>query len=197
MANQTDKINNRVFHIVERSAFTLAPSGAFAATLVSLAFLGEHTRTMKQADGSEESKTLEYVGLGYELTDLNSGEVHLVVEECSLSYNPDSKLYSRIIALNGGAALKEGDSLQSLLGKSARIEIIHKLGETQQGGKRLYANINGVSVLPTGMKVQPITGEPIYYDVLTPDNAAYERLNRKHKAIIQRSNGVQSPAQAA
>ena len=197
MANQTDKINNRVFHIVERSAFTLAPSGAFAATLVSLAFLGEHTRTMKQADGSEESKTLEYVGLGYELTDLNSGEVHLVVEECSLSYNPDSKLYSRIIALNGGAALKEGDSLQSLLGKSARIEIIHKLGETQQGGKRLYANINGVSVLPTGMKVQPITGEPIYYDVLTPDNAAYERLNRKHKAIIQRSNGVQSPAQVA
>ena len=195
--NDTAKQNNRVFHIVERSAFTLAPSGAFAATLASLAFLGEHTRTMKQADGSEESKTLEYVGLGYELLDLNSGEVHLVVEECSLSYNPDSKLYSRIIALNGGIALKEGDSLQSLLGKSARIEIIHKLGETQQGGKRLYANINGVSVLPTGTKVQPITGEPIYYDVLTPDNAAYERLNRKHKAIIQRSNGVQSPAQAA
>ena len=195
--NDTAKQNNRVFHIVERSAFTLAPSGAFAATLVSLAFLGEHTRTMKQADGSEESKTLEYVGLGYELTDLNSGEVHLVVEECSLSYNPDSKLYSRIIALNGGAALKEGDSLQSLLGKSARIEIIHKLGDTKEGGKRLYANINGVSVLPAGMKVQPIAGESIYYDVLSPDNAAYERLNRKHKAIIQRSNGLQSPAQAA
>lgn len=195
--NDTAKQNNRVFHIVERSAFTLAPSGAFAATLVSLAFLGEHTRTMKQADGSEESKTLEYVGLGYELTDLNSGEAHLVVEECSLSYNPDSKLYGRIVALNGGAALKEGDSLKSLLGKSARIEIIHKLGDTKEGGKRLYANINGVSVLPAGMKVQPIAGEPIYYDVLTPDNAAYERLNRKHKAIIQRSNGVQPPAQAA
>ena len=188
--NDTAKQNNRVFHIVERSAFTLAPSGAFAATLASLAFLGEHTRTMKQADGSEESKTLEYVGLGYELLDLNSGEVHLVVEECSLSYNPDSKLYSRIIALNGGAALKEGDSLKGLLGKSARIEIIHKLGDTKEGGKRLYANINGVSVLP-------LTSSPIYYDVLTPDNAAYERLNRKHKAIIQRSNGVQAPAQAA
>ena len=195
--NDTAKQNNRVFHIVERSAFTLAPSGAFAATLASLAFLGEHTRIMKQADGSEEVKTLEYVGLGYELLDKNSGEVHLVVEECSLSYNPDSKLYSRIIALNGGVALKEGDSLKSLLGKSARIEIIHKLGDTKEGGKRLYANINGVSVLPTGMKVQPITGEPIYYDVLSPDNAAYERLNRKHKAIIQRSNGLQSPAKAA
>ena len=165
MANQTDKINNRVFHIVERSAFTLAPSGAFAATLVSLAFLGEHTRTLKQADGSEESKTLEYVGLGYELTDLNSGEVHLVVEECSLSYNPDSKLYSRIVALNGGQALKEGDSLQTLLGKSARIEIIHKLGDTKEGGKRLYANINNVSALPSTMEAQPLASAPIYYDV--------------------------------
>ena len=194
--NDTAKQNNRVFHIVERSAFTLAPSGAFAATLASLAFLGEHTRTLK-ADGSEESKTLEYVGLGYELLDKNSGEVHLVVEECSLSYNPDSKLYSRIVALNGGQALKEGDSLQTLLGKSARIEIIHKLGDTKEGGKRLYANINGVSVLPSTMKAPTLTSSPIYYDVLTPDNAAYERLNRKHKAIIQRSNGVQSPAKAA
>ena len=194
--NDTVKQNNRVFHIVERSAFTLAPSGAFAATLASLAFLGEHTRTMKQ-DGSEESKTLEYVGLGYELLDLNSGEVHLVVEECSLSYNPDSKLYSRIIALNGGQALKEGDSLQTLLGKSARIEIIHKLGDTKEGGKRLYANINNVSVLPSTMEASKLTSSPIYYDVLSPDNAAYERLNRKHKAIIQRSNGVQAPAQAA
>ena len=194
--NDTVKQNNRVFHIVERSAFTLAPSGAFAATLASLAFLGEHTRTLK-ADGSEESKTLEYVGLGYELLDKNSGEVHLVVEECSLSYNPDSKLYGRIVALNGGAALKEGDSLQTLLGKSARIEIIHKLGDTKEGGKRLYANINNVSALPSTMEAQPLASAPIYYDVLSPDNAAYERLNRKHKAIIQRSNGVQSPAKAA
>ena len=195
--NDTAKQNNRVFHIVERSAFTLAPSGAFAATLASLAFLGEHIRIMKQADGSEESKTLEYVGLGYELLDKNSGEVHLVVEECSLSYNPDSKLYSRIVALNGGAALKEGDSLQGLLGKSARIEIIHKLGDTKEGGKRLYANINNVSVLPSTMETSKLTSSPIYYDVLSPDNAAYERLNRKHKAIIQRSNGLQSPAKAA
>ena len=195
--NDTAKQNNRVFHIVERSAFTLAPSGAFAATLASLAFLGEHTRTMKQADGSEESKTLEYVGLGYELLDKNSGEVHLVVEECSLSYNPDSKLYGRIVALNGGQALKEGDSLQGLLGKSARIEIIHKLGDTKEGGKRLYANINNVSALPSTMEASKLTSSPIYYDVLSPDNAAYERLNRKHKAIIQRSNGLQSPAQAA
>ena len=195
--NDTAKQNNRVFHIVERSAFTLAPSGAFAATLASLAFLGEHTRTLKQADGSEEAKTLEYVGLGYELLDKNSGEVHLVVEECSLSYNPDSKLYGRIVALNGGTALKEGDSLQTLLGKSARIEIIQKLGDTKEGGKRLYANINNVSALPSTMEASKLTSSPIYYDVLSPDNAAYERLNRKHKAIIQRSNGLQSPAQAA
>lgn len=84
-----------------------------------------------------------------------------------------------------------------LLGKSARIEIIHKLGETQQGGKRLYANINGVSVLPSTMKAPTLTSSFFITAVLTPDNAAYERLNRKHKAIIQRSNGVQAPAQAA
>ena len=119
--------NNRVFHVVDRSAFSLAPAGSFSAALCSLAFLGEHTRTIKKGD-TEETKTLEYVGLGYEILDKNSGEVFTVVEECTLSYNPDSKLHSRITALNGGEPLKEGQGLDVLLGKPVKITIVHRLG---------------------------------------------------------------------
>ena len=99
MTNQTTKTNSRVFQIVERSAFSLAPSGAFAGVLVSLAFLGEHTRTVKNGE-TEETKVLEYVGLGWEILDKNSGEVHTVVEECSLSYNPDSKMFPALVGMN-------------------------------------------------------------------------------------------------
>ena len=197
MTNQTEKTNNRVFQIVERSAFSLAPSGTFAAALVSLAFLGEHTRTVKQSDGTDETKVLEYVGLGWEILDKNSGEVHTVVEECSLSYNPDSKLYSRILAINGGQPLKAGESLQVLLGKSAKVEIIHRLSDSKDGGKRMYANINAVSQLTGGMAAHSATTKPTYYDVLAHDTEAFTRLNRKHQNIISKRNGGDAETKAA
>lgn len=177
--------NNRVFHVVDRSAFSLAPAGSFSAALCSLAFLGEHTRTIKHKDGTEETKTLEYVGLGYEILDKNSGEIFTVVEECTLSYNPDSKLYSRISALNTGEPLKEGQDLRVLLGKPAKITIVHRLGDTKEGGKRLYANVSMVEVLPKTMQPHQLGGQPLYYDVLQPNSAMLEKLNRKHQAIIK------------
>lgn len=202
MANTTNTqtnttVNNRVFQIVERSAFSLAPSGNFAAALVSLAFLGEHQRTVKQSDGTEETKTLEYVGLTYEILDKNSGEVHLVMEECSLSYNPDSKLYSRIIALNGGKPLEAGQDLRVLLGKSAKVEIIHKLSEGANGVKRMYANVSTAVELPSTMQAHPVSAKPVYYDVLKPDAEAFSQLNRKHQNIISRALGATSDAAQA
>ena len=183
-SNQNAQTNNRVFHVVDRSAFSLAPAGSFSAALCSLAFLGEHTRTIKKGD-TEETKTLEYVGLGYEILDKNSGEVFTVVEECTLSYNPDSKLHSRITALNGGEPLKEGQGLDVLLGKPVKITIVHRLGDTKEGGKRLYANVSMVEVLPKTMHPHQLGGQPLYYDVLQPNSAMLEKLNRKHQAIIK------------
>ena len=184
-SNQNAQTNNRVFHVVDRSAFSLAPAGSFSAALCSLAFLGEVTRTIQQKDGSTETKTLEYVGLGYEILDKNSGEVFTVVEECTLSYNPDSKLHSRITALNGGEPLKEGQGLDVLLGKPVKITIVHRLGDTKEGGKRLYANVSMVEVLPKTMQPPQLGGQPLYYDVLQPNSAMLEKLNRKHQAIIK------------
>lgn len=184
-SNQNAQTNNRVFHVVDRSAFSLAPAGSFSAALCSLAFLGEVTRTIQQKDGSTETKTLEYVGLGYEILDKNSGEVFTVVEECTLSYNPDSKLHSRITALNGGEPLAEGQDLRVLLGKPAKITIVHRLGDTKEGGKRLYANVSMVEVLPKTMQPHQLGGQPLYYDVLQPNSAMLEKLNRKHQAIIK------------
>ena len=183
-SNQNAQTNNRVFQIVDRSAFSLAPAGSFSAALCSLAFLGEHTRTIKKGD-TEETKTLEYVGLGYEILDKNSGEIFTVVEEATLSYNPDSKLYSRISALNAGEPLQEGQGLDVLLGKPVKITIVHRLGDTKEGGKRLYANVTGVDVLPKTMQPHQLGGTPIYYDVLQPNSAMLEKLNRKHQAIIK------------
>ena len=185
MSTPNAQTNNRVFHVVDRSAFSLAPAGSFSAALCSLAFLGEVTRTIQQKDGSTETKTLEYVGLGYEILDKNSGEVFTVVEECTLSYNPDSKLYSRILALNNGEPLAEGQDLRVLLGKPAKITIVHRLGDTKEGGKRLYANVSGVDILPKNMTAHTLSGQPIYYDVLQPNSAMLEKLNRKHQAIIK------------
>ena len=185
MSTPNAQTNNRVFHVVDRSAFSLAPAGSFSAALCSLAFLGEVTRTIQQKDGSTETKTLEYVGLGYEILDKNSGEVFTVVEECTLSYNPDSKLYSRILALNAGESLAEGQDLRVLLGKPAKITIVHRLGDTKEGGKRLYANVSGVDILPKNMTAHTLSGQPIYYDVLQPNSGLLEKLNRKHQAIIK------------
>ena len=185
MSTPNTQINNRVFHVVDRSAFSLAPAGSFSAALCSLAFLGEVTRTIQQKDGSTETKTLEYVGLGYEILDKNSGEVFTVVEECTLSYNPDSKLYSRIFALNNGSPLQEGQSLNVLLGKPVKITVQHRIGDTKEGGKRLYANVAAVDALPKTMQPHQLGGQPIYYDVLQPNGQMLEKLNRKHQAIIK------------
>ena len=201
MSTPNTPTNNRVFHVVDRSAFSLAPAGSFSAALCSLVFLGEHTRTIKKGDGTEETKTLEYVGLGYEILDKNSGEVFTVVEECTLSYNPDSKLYSRILALNNGEPLKEGQGLDVLLGKPVKITIVHRLGDTKEGGKRLYANVSMVEVLPKTMQPHSLGGQPIYYDVLQPNGQMLEKLNRKHQAIIKgdadKTKGVNDAVAAA
>ena len=185
----TQTTNNRVFHTVAKSAFSMCPSGTFAATLVSLAFLGEHTRMVKDNSGAEVSKTFEYVGLGYEILDKNSGEVHTVVEECTLSYNPDSKLYARITALNNGQPLTEGQDLKVLLGKAAKIEIIHRLGKGKDGNNRLFANITAVSTLAPNQSAPQSSAKPVYYDVLAHDAEAFTRLNKKHQTIVTKRNG--------
>ena len=169
MSTPNTQTTNRVFHVVDRSAFSLAPAGVFSAALCSLVFLGEITRTIRQKNGTEETKTLEYVGLAYELTDKNSGEIVQVVEEATLSYNPDSKLYSRILALNGGKPLTEGQGLEVLLSKPVKITIQHRIGKTKEGNDRLYANVAAVDALSEGMNPHQLGGQPIYYYLISAE----------------------------
>ena len=185
----TQTTNNRVFHTVAKSAFSMCPSGTFAATLVSLAFLGEHSRVVKDNTGAEVSKTFEYVGLGFEILDKNTGELHTVVEECTLSLNPSSKFYSRIKALGGGKPITDGQSFDVLLGKFARVEITHRLGKGKDGSNRLFANITAVSPLEPNQYPESSTTKPVYYDVLTHDAEAFARLNKKHQTIVTKRNG--------
>jgi hypothetical protein len=183
---QKPRETSRTFKIVERSAISLPPVGKFAARLISIAFLGEHQRTFKRDNGKEESRVLEYVGLAYELTDKNTGEVHLATTECTLSYNPDSRLYGHLLALNNGKPLAEGANLSELLGKPASIEITHRQREMDNGGgSRLYANIVSVSPLSSGMNADQLNGDTVFYDVLAHNDSMFQKLNRKHQWIIE------------
>ena len=195
MANTTNtQTNNRVFRIVER--FGIAPAGVFSATLSSFAFLGEHTRKIKK-DDKEEERTCEYVGLEYEFLDKNTGEVHKVMTECTLSCSPDSNFYEHIIALNDGKPLEEGQAFDVLLGKSARIEIIHRKTKADSGVEREYANIKAVHVLTDKVNAHKLIEKPVFYDVLKPSPDAFSKLNRKHQFIIGKRNGGDAEMQAA
>jgi hypothetical protein len=194
---QKPRETSRTFKIVERSVISLPLVGKFAARLISIAFLGEHQRTFKRDNGQEESRVLEYVGLAYELTDKNTGEVHLAPTECTLSYNPDSRLYGHLLALNNGKPLSEGANLSELLGKPAYIEITHRQRETDNGGSRLYANIVSVSPLGSGMNADQLNGETVFYDVLTHNDAMFQKLNRKHQWIIEHRMTDSAPQQQA
>ena len=200
MANTTNTqtnttVNNRVFRIVERIG--IPPAGTFSATLSGFAFLGEHTRKIKN-DDKEEERTNEFVGLEYEFVDKNSGEIHKVMTECTLSCNPDSNFYEHILALNGGKPLEEGQAFDVLLGKSARIEIVHRKTTATNGVSREYANIKAVHVLADKAGSHQLSGKPVFYDVLTPNADAFNQLNRKHQFIIGKRNGATpDTAQAA
>ena len=178
-------INNRQFQKVEKIAFSLPPMGIFNARLASLAFIGTYTKTFKNNDGVEESKELEMVGLNYQFTDLNTGELSEALTECVLSYHPDSRLYASILGLNNGEPLKENTDLSSLLGNAVRIEIIHQSGKDKQGNAKQYASIKSVSPLDANMTQPPQVESTVYYDIQAHDEKIYETLNRKHTWLIE------------
>ena len=185
--NTTEKKieTSRTFKIVEKKSFSLPPQGVFSARLASLAFIGTYTKTFTNKDGSKDEKDLELVGLGYQFTDLNTGELSEALLECVLSYHPDSRFYGNILALNNDEPLPENATLDTLLNRAVRIEIVHQTGTDKQGNSRQYASIKSVTPLGADMKQPEKIEATCFYDIQAHDASAYELLNGKHKWMIE------------
>jgi len=176
---------SRTFKIVEKQSFSLPPQGVFSARLASLAFIGTYTKTFTNKDGTKEEKNLELVGLSYQFTDLNTGELSEALVECVLSYHPDSRLYGNILALNNNEPLAEGAGLDSLLNQAVRIEIIHQTGTDKQGNSRQYASIKSVTPLGADMKQPDPLENTCFYDIQAHNDSSYDALNGKHRWMIE------------
>ena len=184
---------SRSFRVVERKDFSIAPAGVFNATLRSLAFIGKYTREFTK-NNKTTSKDYEMVGLAYVFTDMNTGQQAEIFAECVLSYVPDSRLDDHINALTGTAGLKEGDALKNLIGKNAKITIIHR---PSADGDKTYANIDRVDVVDKNAKIQPVAKEHLFYFDIVTDMAKIEDLNSKHQWLIENKShqyGNSSPS---
>ena len=174
---------SRSFRIVERKSFSIAPAGTFNATLRGLSFIGRYTREFTK-NNITTSKMYEMVGLAYVFTDLNTGEQSEIFTECVLSYVPDSRLHGHIMAL--APDFKEGDTLQNLVGKPAKITIQHSTRTNPAtGDNRTYANIVQVAVADKNAKIQPVAKEHLFYFDIQTDMAKIEDLNSKHRWLIE------------
>lgn len=172
---------SRTFRIVERKDFSIAPAGVFNATLISLAFIGNYTREFTK-NNKVTSRKYEMVGLTYVFIDLNTGQMAEIFSECILSYVPDSRLHGHINALTGNDGLREGAGLKELIGKTAKITIIHR---PNADGDKTYANISKVDVVDKKLSIEKVEKARFFYFDILGDMGKIESLNNKHRWLIE------------
>jgi hypothetical protein len=95
---------------------------------------------------------------------------------------PDSRLHDHIQALTGDKGLKEGAQLRDLVGKNAKITIIHR---PNADGDKTYANISKVGVVDSRSGIQSVEKERLFYFDILADMRKIESLNTKHKWLIE------------
>ena len=172
--------NSRSFKIVEKKNFNIPPAGTFNATVRSIAFIGTYTRSFTKS-GKTTSKDYEMVGFTFNFIDLNTSSQDEIYTECVLSYVDDSRLRQYIEALGG---LSEGADIKSLVGKSAKITIVHSSSDAS-GESKTYANISLIEPVDSGGELPAISPDHLFYFDILSDMSKIEDLNSKHKWLIQ------------
>jgi len=167
----------------ERAERKPIEAGSHRAVLYSLVDLGT-----QKSNWDDKEKWQAKVRLTFELPDLTDEfevvengkttkvEKPLVVStEKTRSLGQKSSLRQLLESWRGqaftSAELKEF-SLKNLLGKSALVNIVHKV--SAQG--RTYAAITAVSRLPKGMKAAKPFNEPVYYEIEEGESGAFSYL---------------------
>ena len=167
----------------ERAERKPIEAGSHRAVLYSLVDLGT-----QKSNWDDKEKWQPKVRLTFELPDLTDEfevvengkttkvEKPLVIStEKTRSLGQKSSLRQLLESWRGqaftSAELKEF-SLKNLLGKSALVNIVHKV--SAQG--RTYAAITAVSKLPKGMKPAKPFNEPVYYEIEEGEGGAFSHL---------------------
>ena len=176
----------RYFSKSESGSFEIPTEGSHVASLYCLAFLGQHVNTFS-------NKLQELVGLGWQTDETDSeGRPLTVLETVTYSMYERSKLFARIVALNGGKEPQPGLDLRTLLGKSSIITVTH----TAKADKT-FANVSAASPLPRGMAGHTPNGT-LYFDLEEFDAAAYSGLPKRFQRLADDALGQQvTQAQAA
>lgn len=176
----------RTFHKTEDTGdFITAPEGTTAGTLIALAFLGNH-----ESVWNGETRTRELVGLAWELAEPGpDGRSLSVTETLTASMHEKAKFYARIMALTGGREPPPGFALSGLLGRGAIITVTHSTK-----GERTYANVSAVGPLPRGMNAAHPSVAPVFFDIETPDPAAYAALPTRFKKLADTAMGATQAA---
>ena len=176
----------RTFNKTEDSGdFILAPEGTTAAVLTCLAFLGKHESTW-----NGETKIRELVGLQWELGEPGpDGRALAVSEILTASLHEKSKFFSRVLALCGGKEPPPGTDLAALLGRGAIVTTAHVSRE----GKT-YCNVASVGPLPRGMAAAAPSVAPVFFDIETPDPAAYAALPARFRKLSDAAMGAPQAA---
>lgn len=176
----------RYFSKSESGSFEIPTEGSHVASLYCLAFLGQHVNTFS-------NKLQELVGLGWQTEETDSeGRPLTVLETVTFSMYERSKLFGRIVALNGGKEPQPGLDLRALLGKSSIITVTHTAK-----GDRIFANVSAASPLPRGMAGLAPSGI-LYFDLEEFDAAAYSALPKRFQKLADDALGQQvTQAQAA
>lgn len=178
--------------------FILAPEGTQAAVLTCMAIVGHHDRTWQG-----ETKRQELCVLAYELGETaTDGRALSVTETVTFSNHEMSKLFQRIVALNGGREPAPGEPLPGLLGKGCILTIQHS-----SKGDKTYANIGQASPLLRGMPAPTPSVQPIYFDLADGfDAEVFEALPGRARKLIEaamaegqgkQQQGQQQPQQQA
>lgn len=169
----------RYFSKSESGSFEIPTEGSHVASLYCLAFLGQHVNTFS-------NKLQELVGLGWQTEETDSeGRPLTVLETVTFSMYERSKLFGRIVALNGGQEPQPGLELANLLGKSAIVTVSHSIK-----GDRSYANVTAASPLPRGMAGLTPSGI-LYFDLKEFDAAAYSALPKRFQKLADDALGQQ------
>lgn len=177
----------RTFNKTEdQGDFVIAPEGTTAAVLTCLAFLGRHESTW-----NGETKVRELVGLSWELGEPGpDGRALAVSEILTASLHEKAKFFSRVLALCGGKEPPPGTDLAALLGRGAIVTTAH----VNREGKT-YCNVASVGPLPRGMAAATPSVAPVFFDIETPDMAAYSALPTRFRKLAD--TALNAPQAAA
>ena len=171
----------RYFAKAESGSFEIPTQGSHVASLYCLAFLGQHMNTFS-------NKLQELVGLGWETEETDAeGRPLTVLETVTYSLYERSKLFARIVALNGGQEPQPGFELRSLLGRSSILTVIHV-----HKGEKTFANVSAASPLPRTMDGHVPRGV-IYFDLEEFDPASYAGLPKRFQRLADEAAGPRAP----